>query len=389
MWTEQRIKYILADLTDENLFACRSLLSDITLSFSDEVQTLAISLQDRAELILNPAFLNKYIHNEADFKVIILHEYLHLLFFMKYPLDSPMSHLALDAIINAAICRKVNYYQRDYHGQSDSFFSRFYDHSGATNFLRGNETEHRFTKLLRHFREIFKEESLTDIIFLGNHEIPEISEKYVLILLQILEQMNPDDIRNRSFTSNEDLEYIEQHGHQMRHLKDWQARTYSLLEEMMTRFTPKDSHKKENRIRVYLDHNGFMENEMNMLIPLLERLKAGIDLPVLVFTSEEVKPAVFPEGYLLMERHGRKNLSQIIHDMKQNGIKGGIVITCGLYLEVKSAAVLAEEQLDISFLVSKMGNKAVFEENGLAFELLEPLILLENDFKTIKKPTLI
>jgi hypothetical protein len=75
--------------------------------------------------------------------------------------------------------------------------------------------------------------------------------------------------------------------------------------------------------------------------------------------------------------------------MKQNGIKGGIVITCGLYLEVKSAAVLAEEQLDISFLVSKMGNKAVFEENGLAFELLEPLILLENDFKTIKKPTLI
>jgi hypothetical protein len=36
-----------------------------------------------------------------------------------------------------------------------------------------------------------------------------------------------------------------------------------------------------------------------------------------------------------------------------------------------------------------MGNKAVFEENGLAFELLEPLILLENDFKTIKKPTVI
>ena len=72
MWTEQRIKYILADLTDENLFACRSLLSDITLSFSEEVQTLAISLQDRAELILNPGFLNKYIHNESDLKELIL-----------------------------------------------------------------------------------------------------------------------------------------------------------------------------------------------------------------------------------------------------------------------------------------------------------------------------
>jgi hypothetical protein len=75
--------------------------------------------------------------------------------------------------------------------------------------------------------------------------------------------------------------------------------------------------------------------------------------------------------------------------MKQNGIKGAIVITCGRYLEVKSAAVFAEEQLDISFLVSKMGNKAVFEKHGLAFELLEPLILLENDFKAIKKPTVI
>jgi hypothetical protein len=132
-----------------------------------------------------------------------------------------------------------------------------------------------------------------------------------------------------------------------------------------------------------------MENEMNMLIPLLERLKAGIDLPILVFTSEEVKPAVFPEGYLLMERHGRKNLSQIIHDMKQNGIKGGIVITCGRHLNVKSATVLADKELNISFLVSKMGNKTIFEEHGLTYELLDPLILLENDFKTIKKPTVI
>jgi hypothetical protein len=132
-----------------------------------------------------------------------------------------------------------------------------------------------------------------------------------------------------------------------------------------------------------------MENEMNMLIPLLERLKAGIDLPVLVFTSKEVKPAVFPEGYLLMERNETKNLSLIIRDMKKNGIKGGIVITCGRHLNVKSAAVLADKELNISFLVSKMGNKAVFEKHGLAFELLEPLILLENDFKTIKKPTVI
>jgi hypothetical protein len=56
---------------------------------------------------------------------------------------------------------------------------------------------------------------------------------------------------------------------------------------------------------------------------------------------------------------------------------------------VKSATVLADKELNISFLVSKMGNKAVFEKHGLAFELLEPLILLENDFKTIKKPTVI
>jgi hypothetical protein len=90
-----------------------------------------------------------------------------------------------------------------------------------------------------------------------------------------------------------------------------------------------------------------------------------------------------------MERNGTKNLSLIIHDMKKNGIKGAIVITCGRHLNVEAATLLAEEKLDISFLVSKMGNKAIFEEKGLAFELLEPLILLENDFKLVKKPTVI
>jgi hypothetical protein len=389
IWTEQRIKYLISDLTDENLFACHTLLSDLSISFTDEVNTLTISLEDRPELLLNPAFLQQNIHNEADFKVIILHEYLHLLYGMKYQLDSPLSHLTLDVIINAAICRQVPYYQRDHFGQSDSFFSRFYSKKGAAKFLRGNETEHRFNKLLRHFGEILKEEYLTDIILLGNHEKPRISDKYVPILRHILENMNPDDIRNRSFTSNEDLEYIEQHGHQMRHINEWQAQTYALLEEMISQYKSKVKVKKENRIRVYLDHNGFMENEMNCMIPLLEKLKADIDLPIRVFTTEKVKPAIFPEGYLLVERNGTKNLSLIIQDMRKNVIKGAMVITCGRHLKIDTAAILEEEQLGIKFLVSKMGNKVIFEENGLAFELLEPLILLENSFKLVKKPTVI
>ena len=71
IWTEQRIKYLISDLTDENLFACHTLLSDLSISFTDEVKTLTISLEDRPELLLNPAFLQQNIHTEPDFKVII------------------------------------------------------------------------------------------------------------------------------------------------------------------------------------------------------------------------------------------------------------------------------------------------------------------------------
>ena len=388
IWTEQRIKYLISDLTDENLFACHTLLSDLSISFTDEVKTLTISLEERPELLLNPAFLQQYIHNEADFKVIILHEYLHLLYGMKYKLDSPLAHLTLDVIINAAICRQVSYYQRDIHGQSDSFFSRFYPKKGAAKFLRGNETEHRFNKLLSHFGEILKEESLTDIILLGNHEKRVIADKYVLILQQILEKMNPDDIRNRSFTSNEDLEFIEQHGHQMRHIKEWQRKTLLCLKEMISSLLNKYAEPKKKRIRVYVDANGFMEDEINLMIPLLDRFKNRLDLPILVLTPEKVKPAVFPEGRLALERTESKNLSIIAQDIKKNRNKGAIVVTCGRYLKVDCAAFSTEEPLDIRFLVSNKGNKAIFEENGLTYELLDPLILLENDFKEVKKPTL-
>lgn len=389
MWTEQRIKYVICDLTDENLFACHTLLSDLSFSFSEEIKTLAISLEDRPVLLLNPVFLQQHIHNEADFKAIILHEYLHLLYGVKYNMDSPMAHLTLDAIINAAICRQVPYYQRDSHGQSDSFFSRFYPSEGVAKCLRGNETEHSFTELLRDFEGKWKEESLEDIVFLGNHEKSRISDKYVLICRHILENMNPDDISNKSFTSNEDLEYIEQHGHQMRHIKEWKERTLYRLEDIKSRLSGNEGGKKGHRIRVYFDHNGFMENEMNLMVPLLERLKGGIDLPIQVFTAEKVKPAAFPAGRLVLENNGTKNISLIVQDMKKNGIKGAIVVTCGRHLKVETAAFLAEEKLDISFLVSNRGNKVIFEENGLTYELLSPLILLENDFKKMKKPTLI
>lgn len=387
IWREQRIKYVISDLTDENLFACHTLLSDLSISFTGEVNTLAISLEDRPELLLNPAFLEQHIHNEADFKVLILHEYLHLLYGMKYQLDTPLAHLTLDVIINAAICRQVPYYQRNHFGQSDSFFSRFYFNSGAARLLRGNETEHRFNKLLRHFEEILKEESLTDIQLLGNHEKRVIADKYVLILQQILEKMNPDDIRNRSFTSNEDLEFIEQHGHQMRHIKEWQRKTLLCLKEMISSLLNKYAEPKKKRIRVYVDANGFMEDEINMMIPLLDKFKISIDLPVLVWMDEIVKPAVFPNGCLALERTVSNNLSLIVQDMKKNGIRRAIVVTCGRFLNVDTTLMSADEPLDIRFLVSNWGNKAIFEEHGLTYTLLDPLILLENDLKELKKPT--
>ena len=158
------------------------------------------------------------------------------------------------------------------------------------------------------------------------------------------------------------------------------------MDRALELFAELDMHKTQDRNGVLLYFA--MKDELNLMIPLLDKFKNRLDLPILVLTPEKVKPAVFPEGRLALERTESKNLSIIAQDIKKNRNKGAIVVTCGRYLKVDCAAFSIEEPLDIRFLVSNKGNKAIFEENGLTYELLDPLILLENDFKEVKKPTL-
>jgi hypothetical protein len=173
----------------------------------------------------------------------------------------------------------------------------------------------------------------------------------------------------------------------MRHIKEWQRKTLLLLKEMISSLLNKYAEPKKKRIRVYVDSNEFMEDELNLMIPLLDKFKDRLDLPILVWTDEKIKPAVFPEGRLALERTVSNKLSLISQDMRKNGVRRAIVVTFGRFLNVDTTLISADEPLDIRFLVSSWGDKAIFEQNGLTYTLLAPLLLLENDLKELKKPT--
>ena len=106
---EQLFRSIVAELIDENSFACRALLKILSIEFTDQVPTLAVTTGDEPRLLVNIAFVSKHCKTEAHVKAVIYHEFLHVLL-RHTDRISPVTnadHLALDAVINAIIHREL------------------------------------------------------------------------------------------------------------------------------------------------------------------------------------------------------------------------------------------------------------------------------------------
>ena len=112
---------VLEELTEENALACRGLLGISRLEFTNTVPTAEVSLEARPVLRVNLEFVRAHCDTEAHVKALLLHEFLHML--LRHTLEirrmTPAVNIALDAVINAIIDRKLgpNY---------SSFMGRFY-----------------------------------------------------------------------------------------------------------------------------------------------------------------------------------------------------------------------------------------------------------------------
>ncbi len=130
--TEQHFNQILKELIDENPLACQAVLSILDVVFTEDVDTLSVSLSDRPRLMVNLNFLNQNAETETDVKAVLLHEFLHILLnhTEQYTRMDTVTNIALDSVINAIIHRSLG-------TEYSAFMTRYYaDAKGISGILR-------------------------------------------------------------------------------------------------------------------------------------------------------------------------------------------------------------------------------------------------------------
>ena len=107
--TPAQFHAIYRELADENPFAIRAVLKVLCVDFTEEVPTLAVTLEARPRMLVNLAFVAAHCATEAEVKAIICHEFLHVLLrhTERFARLTPAEHIALDAVINAIIHRQL------------------------------------------------------------------------------------------------------------------------------------------------------------------------------------------------------------------------------------------------------------------------------------------
>ena len=260
---QRRFKSLLLELIDENPLACQGILSILKIEYTDQIPTLAVSLEEPPRLLVNLGFLTKHATQEIHVKSVLLHEFLHVLLnhTEQFKQMDQATNLALDAIINHIIHRSQ--------GEDYSEFFRIYykDQTGYASLLRPNTGEARTNDstleavrwdllsghivvddLLDLVRAIRKEESdyamsVSDLpggnTFIGNHEDRrgggEIAGKAGEILHDTLKSYNGHGIyrspKAHGFGADP---YLERFVAKDENLLHWERSTWKVLKKLCT-----------------------------------------------------------------------------------------------------------------------------------------------------------
>lgn len=116
---------LLQETIDENPLACRAVLAICRVEFTDKIDTLSVSLGTPSVLRVNLDFLQEHCKTEKHVKAVLIHEFLHILLghTLKFQRMTPALNVALDAVINAVIHRKLgeeySSMMADYYGKAE------------------------------------------------------------------------------------------------------------------------------------------------------------------------------------------------------------------------------------------------------------------------------
>lgn len=426
-WTENTIRNIIADLAEDNHFACRALFSITTVTFTRKVPTLAVSLSKTPTLFINREFLEEHAQTEDDIKAVLMHEFLHvvLLHTEKYTLNNPLMNIALDAVINSIIHRTYgeaysNFFKRYYKPEGMEILLRPWENTNMVTALRWRELHIRIyagaiagDDLIELLESLRGEKLLIELsMLIGSHDEwnKRISEKNSELLDGILRKMEGAGIwSKKQLPGQNDL--LQQQSRRLEKIKvnSWNKETLRVLEKCMRpdpkairedasilrlpilsnkdrrsfariatdALLPFSEHEYVKRIpsesvNIYLDVSGSMDEEIDRLIILLSGFRSLIRRPLWVF-SNKVDKAVFRNGKIEYESTGGTSISCVFDHIREKGFRRSLIVTDG-YVEIISHGMLRGiSKKDLHVLVSANGQGQPFYAHGIRYHQLKPL----------------
>lgn len=428
---EEDFRAIMMELMDENPFAVRSVLRILEIRFTNKVNTLAVTCEERPIFKVNLKFVNQHCRTDEHVKALICHEFLHVLLnhTEKHKLTTPLHNLALDAVINAIIHRTL--------GEAySSMMGEYYvdtempmmllrpirkDEKAADNLplweawqglYSGKLVADDILEILKDLRNSKSNKvSLDDL--LGCHtEDEQISEEIRDAIRDAMKQMNGDGIWRSPgehgvgtgvykpvFLASDEpierwrrktmsvlrsclipdkksrlLEDIPQ-AYRLPVLNEHDKRAF--LQGLWSPFIPDATWETARKIpqgtaNVYLDVSGSMNVEMPFIVALLNRLRSYIRMPFWVF-SDVVAKANIVKGVLEAETTGGTSMNCVLEHIAKTKPQAAVVVTDG-YIEVVDRRLLKTiSSVKLHVLISREGSASEVHQAGIPYTQFERL----------------
>lgn len=432
-WTEKQIKYIVAELAEENPLACQALYRIAEIQFSSDVPTMAVSLEENPRLYINLNFCKEHLRTEYDVKTILIHEFLHVLLghTKRYTETSLLLNIATDAVINAIIHRTFgtlysNFFRRFYGKNNIAFLLRPPDDEkirlkkekisaenliglkhGHLQVYNGTLCADDLNELLESLRII---QSADDIIFLGDHSGKSISKENSNLLDGIIKKIKPGLIWGKTRGTAAALEEREIKQIQTVTLSRWKQQTYRILQKCLigqqghqqkwqqrdmilpvlntkdrramarfftSRAIPLVQHatvfpEPVGSASIYLDVSGSMDKEIKQLMALLYLFRGTIQYPLWVF-SNDVYPARFRYGKLLYKTSHGTSIQCVFEHLRKHAIQKCLILTDGYFETIRPEDLHGLDRQNIHFLLSAEGSSNKIVSADFSFHQLQPL----------------
>lgn len=368
---------VLMELVGDNVLGCRSLLSVCRIHFSRSVDSAAVTLGEHPRLLINPDFLAENAPEPADIRVVILHEFLHVLLrhHQQFRRMTPLLNFVLDIQVNSLLGRQfphetLGLLHRLYGDATGPF--RLLAPPDAASRQRLNEDladmhrsvygswmKYSWAALIELFKPLFPPYLDWAPFYLGNHadQIPDNAHPTPAQIARIeastealqsqslsghcLFSKSPEPLPRRVAGVVDDAFQRlrgsllgapkERPGYRallpVLHPGDRRAAVRASASPILP-FCAHPSPERQALIRVYLDVSGSMSGELPAIIGVLHRYRERIEPPLRAF-STRVAPATWNPTGLAYDGTGGTDLACVINDLKAHPAAGALLVTDG------------------------------------------------------------